>query len=105
MIEHQGQYGYTTDIDSLKNKSRDGYLDYIDKVGWWFYYNDKGFLTRKEHWNKGKLVGTIYYQTSVMPKTNKKQPGQSAANNSIGKIAADELSFNNKLLIKGSRKR
>lgn len=70
MMESKGQYGYTTDVDSLKDINLDGFLTYVDKVGDWYYWNDKGFLMRKEKWVKGKLVATTRFTTRVL--ANKK---------------------------------
>jgi len=73
MIERQGHNGYTTTVDSLKQTSNHGYLEYVDKVGWWYYWNENGFLLRKEKWDRGKHVGTIFFQTISKPKSTTKQ--------------------------------
>ena len=65
LVESQGYNNYTTEIDSLKSMGRDGYLDYIGKDGWWYYWNDKGFLIRKENWRKGKLIQTVRFSIPV----------------------------------------
>ncbi len=70
MMESKGGYGFTTDIDSLKYEGSDGFFFNIGKVGDWYYWNDKGFLIRKEKWVKGKLVATTRFTTSVL--ANKK---------------------------------
>jgi hypothetical protein len=72
MIESRGQYGFSTEVDSLKYVGGDGIMDYVGKNGWWFYWNEKGFLLKKESWVKGKLTATIYYTTAVMNKKKKK---------------------------------
>lgn len=64
MMASKGAYGYTTNIDSLKEASSDGFLDYIDKDGYWYYWNEQGFLTKREKWVKGKLTETIHYKTT-----------------------------------------
>ena len=73
MIERQGHNGYTTTVDSLKQASSDGHLNNVDKVGWWYYWNESGFLVRKERWNRGKLEETIFFQTIREPKSTRKQ--------------------------------
>ena len=70
IMESKGQYGFTTDVDSLKYEGGDGFLTYVDKVGDWYYWNDKGFLIRKEKWVKGKLAAITRFSTIALP--NKK---------------------------------
>lgn len=72
MMKSKGQYGYTTGVDSLKDTGRDGYLDYIGKTGWWYYWNEQGFLIRKEKWVKNKRMQVINYITNIAPATGKK---------------------------------
>jgi len=66
LMESKGKYGYTTNVDSLKEKSRDGYLDYVGKDGYWYYWNEQGFLIRREKWVKGKLIETVHYKTTPL---------------------------------------
>jgi hypothetical protein len=73
VIASKGTYGFTTDIDSLKYAGGDGFYDNIEKDGYWYYWNDKGFLIKKQKWSKGKLINTIYYKTTVIPIRKKKK--------------------------------
>ncbi|HTB52053.1 MAG TPA: hypothetical protein VK718_04690 [Ferruginibacter sp.] len=70
MMESKGSYGFTTNIDSLKYQGSDGILDNIDKVGYWYFWNEKGFLIRREKWKLGKLIEVINYKTSIAKKSH-----------------------------------
>ncbi len=45
-----------------------GKLKNNDTIGYWFFYDERGFIIKKEKWHKGKLSWAIIYNEKQKPK-------------------------------------